>query len=257
MTTINTIEDLVRLLDEKPEWAEALRTRILTRELIELPVKVERFRAEMYEAMAQTNQRVGRVEEQLVIMNQRLDSFTLDTDRRFLDIDRRFEEAAADRREIRIELGGLRSQLNGLRNDIGPIKAAHVRNAVREEVHDIARAVQCTFVRILDREQVYGLLQGQDTVGISGNELTSFRYADLIIEATDSQGALCYLAVEVSFTADSRDTARAVRNAGFLNRFTGRPAFAGVAGVRFDDEISSGVDGVFLYHVHERSLEVD
>ena len=250
MTTINTIEDLVRLLDEKPEWAEALRTRILTRELIELPAKVERFRAEMYEAMAQTNQRVGRVEEQLVIMNQRLDSFILDTDRRF-------EEAAADRREIRVELGGLRSQLNGLRNDIGPIKAAHVRNAVREEVHDIARAVQCTFVRILDREQVYGLLQGQDTGGISGNELTSFRNADLIIEATDNQGALCYLAVEVSFTADSRDTARAVRNAGFLTRFTGRPAFAGVAGVRFDDEISSGVDGAFLYQVHERNLQVD
>ena len=135
--------------------------------------------------------------------------------------------------------------MNGLRNDIGPIKAAHVRNAVREEVHDIARAVQCTFVRILDREQVYGLLQGQDTGGISGNELTSFRNADLIIEATDNQGALCYLAVEVSFTADSRDTARAVRNAGFLTRFTGRPAFAGVAGVRFDDEISSGVDGDF------------
>ena len=257
MTTINTIEDLVRLLDEKPEWAEALRTRILTRELVELPAKVERFRAEMYEAMAQTNQRVGRVEEQLVIMNQRLDSFILDTDRRFLDTDRRFEEAAADRREIRVELDGLRSQLNGLRNDIGPIKAAHVRNAVREEVHDIARAVQCTFVRILDREQVYGLLQGQDTAGISGNELTSFRNADLIIEATDNRGAFCYLAVEVSFTADSRDTARAVRNAGFLTRFTGRPAFAGVAGVRFDDEISSGVDGAFLYQVHERSLQVD
>ena len=236
MTTINTIEDLVRLLDEKPEWAEALRTRILTRELIELPANVERFRAEMYEAMAQTN--------------QRLDNFMLDTDRRF-------EEAAADRREIRVELDGLRSQLNGLRNDIGPIKAAHVRNAVREEVHDIARAVQCTFVRILDREQVYGLLQGQDTAGISGNELTSFRNADLIIEATDNRGAFCYLAVEVSFTADSRDTARAVRNAGFLTRFTGRPAFAGVAGVRFDDEISSGVDGAFLYQVHERSLQVD
>ena len=243
MTTINTIEDLLRLLDEKPEWAEALRARLLTRELIELPVKFDRFQAEMYKFRTEIRQALERT-------NQRLDNFILETDRRF-------EEAAADRREIHIELDGLRSQLNGLRNDVGPIKAAHVRNAAREEVHDIARAVQCTFVRILDREQVYGLLQGQDTGGISGNELTSFRYADLIIEATDSQGALCYLAVEVSFTADSRDTTRAVRNAGFLTRFTGRPAFAGVAGVRFDDEIALGVDGAFLYQVHERSLEVD
>ncbi len=243
MTTINTIEDLVRLLDEKPEWAEALRTRILTRDLIELPAKFDQFQKEMYQFR-------GDMYQALAQTNQRLDNFILDTDRRF-------EEAAADRQLIRDDMNGLRSQLNALRNDIGPIKAAHVRNAAREEVHDIARAVQCAFVRILDREQVYELLQGQDTDGISGNELTSFRYADIIMEVTDSRGELCYLAVEVSFTADARDTARAVRNAGFLTRFTGRPAFAGVAGVRFDDEIASGVDDAFLYQVYERSLEVD
>ena len=37
MTTINNIEDLVRVLDEHPEWLEAVRTRLLTRELLELP----------------------------------------------------------------------------------------------------------------------------------------------------------------------------------------------------------------------------
>ena len=37
MTTINNIEDLVRILDENPEWLEAVRTRLLTRELLELP----------------------------------------------------------------------------------------------------------------------------------------------------------------------------------------------------------------------------
>ena len=243
MTTINTIEDLVRLLDEKPEWAEALRTRILTRDLIELPAKFDHFRSEMYQFRSEMYQAMAQT-------NQRLNDFILDNDRRF-------EEAAVDRQLIRDDVNGLRSQLNGLRNDIGPIKAAHVRNVAREEVHDIARAVQCTFVRILDREQVYELLRGQDTDGISSNELTSFRYADMFIEATDSQGDLCYLAVEVSFTADFRDTARAVRNAGFLTRFTGRPAFAGVAGVRFDDEIASVLDSAFLYQVYERSLEVD
>ena len=254
MTTINTIEDLVRLLDERPDWAEALRARLLTRELLELPGKVEAFRGEMYQALAQTNE---RLDHSIAESDRRFEEAK--TDRQLIrdEMTRGFEAAAADREEIRVELNGLRSQLNGLRNDIGPIKAAHVRNAAREEVRDIARAVQCTFLRILDREQVYDLLQGQDTGGISSNELTSFRYADLVIEATDSQGELCYLAVEISFTADVRDTARADRNAGFLTRFTGRPAFAGVAGVRFDDEIASGVDGVFLYQVHERSLEVD
>ena len=44
-TTINTIEDLVRALDENPEWLEALRTRLLTRELIELPRLFAEFAA--------------------------------------------------------------------------------------------------------------------------------------------------------------------------------------------------------------------
>jgi hypothetical protein len=59
MTTINTIEDLVRLLDEKPEWAEALRSRLQTRELTELPGKFESFRAEMHQAFADLAQTVG------------------------------------------------------------------------------------------------------------------------------------------------------------------------------------------------------
>ena len=44
-TTINTIENLVRVLDENPEWLEALRTRLLTRELIELPRLFAEFAA--------------------------------------------------------------------------------------------------------------------------------------------------------------------------------------------------------------------
>ena len=55
MTTINTIEDLIRLLDENPEWVEALRVRLLTRELIELPQTFAKF-------AAATNERLTRLE---------------------------------------------------------------------------------------------------------------------------------------------------------------------------------------------------
>ena len=43
MTTINTIEDLARLLREQPTWAEALRALILSQDLLDLPAKFERF----------------------------------------------------------------------------------------------------------------------------------------------------------------------------------------------------------------------
>lgn len=53
MTTINTIEDLVRLLDERPEWVEALRVRLLTRELLELPVAFAKL-SETFAKFAET-----------------------------------------------------------------------------------------------------------------------------------------------------------------------------------------------------------
>lgn len=49
MSTINTMEDLIQILDEHPEWLEALRTRILTRELLDLPHNFAMFVAEMRE----------------------------------------------------------------------------------------------------------------------------------------------------------------------------------------------------------------
>jgi hypothetical protein len=52
---INTIEDLIRVLDENPQWVDALRVRLLTRELIELPETFAKF-AEV------VNQRLTRLE---------------------------------------------------------------------------------------------------------------------------------------------------------------------------------------------------
>ncbi len=37
MTTPNTIEDLARILQEQPTWAQALRALILSQELMDLP----------------------------------------------------------------------------------------------------------------------------------------------------------------------------------------------------------------------------
>ena len=52
-TNINDIEDLMRILDENPEWVEALRARLLTRELVELPQKF----AELSQKFAELSQK--------------------------------------------------------------------------------------------------------------------------------------------------------------------------------------------------------
>ena len=219
-TTIATVEDLVRVLDEIPGWLEALRVRLLTRELLELPKTMAEF-------VATTTRRFEEV------------------DRRFEEVDRRFD--AVDRRFDRLE------------SDIGPIKAAHARNAAVREADLIAEESGLAFIRTLSDAEIRDLVQSSDTASISVNHLRSFRLADLILEAHDSSGESCYLAAEISFTANGRDTARAIRNAGLLARFTGRPAYSAVAGLRHDDRIRDRIEAgqVAWYQLDAHALEVD
>ena len=220
MTTINTIEDLLKVLDENPQWVEALRARLLTRELIELPEKFARF-------VEETNR---RFEE----LNQRMDRF-----------DQRMD--------------GFESDLKSLRDSVGILRGAHARNVVVEDAATIAREMGLMRTKTLNREDLWDITDSADTTGIPPNELRSFRRADLIMEATDQDKNPCYIAVEISFTANGRDTTRAIRNAEFLKRFTGKPAYAAVAGLYRDDRIQGIIESeeVFWYQLGPEDLEVE
>ena len=66
-----------------------------------------------------------------------------------------------------------------------------------------------------------------------------------------------YVAAEVSYTVKEWDLTEAVRNAGFLSRFTGKPAHAVVAGVYLDEGIHNRLEseGVFWYELSLQSLD--
>lgn len=211
--TIDTVEDLIRVLDANPVWLEALRARLLTRELLELP--------------------------------QKLAAFAAATERRFEAVDRRFE--AIDRRFEQLLI------------DIAPIKAAHARHAALREADLIAEENGLTFIRLVDGMQLAELARSDAAAGIAANELRSFRRADLIAECRAGTGETCYLAAEISFTANGRDTTRAIRNAALLTRVTGRPARAVVAGLRYDERIRGRLQAgeVAWYQLDPHALGVE
>ena len=231
MTTINNIEDLVELLDKNPRWLDAVRPRVLTRELIELPQTLARFAAGTNERFAEVGQRFDKVEGE---MNERFDK-----------VDQRLDKVEGD--------------ISGLRDDIAPLKGAHVRSAAVREAGLIAGDMGFTLVQTLNPEQVGTLIQSQTAIDISESDLRSFRRADLIMEVTDGDGETCYVAVEISFTANGRDTTRAVRNAEFLTRFTGKRSQAAVAGLRRDDRIEDSIESgeVFWYQLDRSDLEAE
>ena len=156
-------------------------------------------------------------------------------------------------------MGRLEGRMDRLTDDVGVLKGAHARSVAVQQADMIAEDMGLSLVRVLSRDDLRALTPSQGVADIPAGRLRSFRLADLVMEAAGPDGETSFVAVEISFTVNGRDTARAVRNAGFLGRFTGRPARAAVAGRRLDERIRDRLepDGVFWYELSPESLDVE
>ena len=239
MATINTIEDLLRLLDENPEWVEALRARLLTQDLLDLPERFSQFAAEMQDFRAEVNR------------------FVEATNRRFEAIEARQARVENDIKEIRQDVGELSQDMKVVRRDIAVLRGSHAKNAALSSATTIARSMGLRRTKTLSEDDLWDMTDSADTSDIHANVLNSFRRADLVMEATDTEGEVCYIATEVSFTVHRIDISRATRNSRFLTRFTGRPAFAAVAGEYVADDIQDVIDsgGAFWHQLEPSDLE--
>ena len=256
MAAINTIQDLLRLLDENPEWVDALRARLLTQELLELPERFSQFteaadnRFDKLEITLQqfieaTDRRFDAIEASHSRLESTLQQFIAATDRRF-------EENAAQHAQFDADIKVLRS-------DIGVLRGGHTRTTAIRKAAGIARGMSLRRSRNLSMDDLYDMIDSADTSDIHANVLTSFANADLVMETTDAGGEMCYVAAEISYTVHDRDISRASRNSRFLTRFTGRPAFPSVSGERIDDDVQDIIDSgeVYWYQLHPEDLDVE
>ena len=235
MSTINTMEDLIQVLDEHPEWLEALRARLLTRELLDLPHNFAMFVAEMREFKSEMRESI----------KAQMDRFVAATDKRF------------DAVEIRLDSHD--AMLKSITDDMGQLKGAHARSAALEDAAIIARDLGLRRKKNLTREDLLDLIDAVGTADIPLGDLRSFRVADLIMEARAEDGEICYVAVEISYTANGRDTRRAIRNAEFMTRFTGKRSFAVVSGPHRDDRIQDSIESgeVFWHQMMAEQLDAE
>ncbi len=289
MTTFNTVEELMQALDASPHLLEGMRSRLLTRELLELPETVGRLAlridqnaeqlTRLTERVDQLTERVDQLTERVDQLTERVDQLTERVDQLTERVDQLTERmdqltervgqltervgqltetvdrlaASTDQRLQALERGMRRVQ-----DDIGGLRNMMASNAVLKNATAIANSLGLRRTRNLSQDDLLDLVEGQDIADIPRNEWDSFLIADLIMEATgDTQ--TCYVAVEASYTADERDTRRAIRNAGYMTRFTGLPAHAIVVAARTDRRIDEMVETgeVHLYRMPERSLPAE
>ena len=234
MAVFNTIEELVEILDENPQWIEALRARLLTRELMELPEKFAEF-------AEKTDKRFDSLERQLGQFIEEMKKFVETTNLRFEELEQR-----VDRRFNKIDI------------DHGRFRAAHARTATIRHAPGIAADMGFQWTRNLSMHLLLNMVADGDTSGIDPIDLRKFRNADLVIEAVDDQSETHYIAVEISYTADDRDTNRAIMFAEFLKKFTSHKAHAAIAALSIDHRIQNITQSgdVFWYRLEEDDLEV-
>ena len=230
MATINSIEDLVRVLDEHPEWLEAVRTRLLTRELLELPQTVADLAATVHELSSEVKTASAAVKELTNTVN-----------------------------ELANELRATNRRLDRLQDDVGWLKGRIIYDIVRDDAALIAGDMGFVLERILVRADLRRLTEGQDLSDLPRGKVRSFHRADLVMEVVDNAGNPHYIAVEASFTVNGRDSRRALRNAELMTRFTSRPAVAAVAGVRYDWNLKEPVESeqLYWYEIPSEDLETE
>ena len=239
MTVIHTTDDLIHLLNENDEFRQAVRRHVLSDELLQLPERLAKFetRVESFiDEQRQFNKEQRQINERV---DRRLDSIdkTLDEQRQFNKEQRQFND---EQRQFN----------KRMETAIGELRGKVARQVVGVHFLEISDGMGFRFKGLLARQDLGQLIfqrKPAETADIPQNHRRSFVRADLVIEVTDSAGAIHYIAVEASYTADQRDTSRAQRNAALLTRLTGHPAHAAIASVRNVHEIQPLIDDGAVY----------
>ena len=189
--TVDDFGDLLRLLDQHPEWRSELRRHVLTDELLELPALMRQL-GERVDRLAQTQERTA---EQLSALTARVDALV---------------EALED------TVGGLKGE------------ALELRYARRAGAYfsPLARRLQ-----VLDPARLADRLDDAVDAGqLTAGERTAVLQADVVLSGVRREDrSEIYLIVEVSAGIGRHDVERAAQRAGLLAKL-GQPVLPVVAG---------------------------
>ncbi|MCY4364620.1 MAG: hypothetical protein OXE17_00100 [Chloroflexi bacterium] len=206
MATINNMADLVKVLQDNPEWLLTIRGLIISKEIADLPASVEELKATV-ERMSDT-------------LTTRLD-------------------------DVSGTLTTVSGRVNNLTGDDYEGQAAHFgRRRLRDalQVEDLQLMYQ---TRRQGREDLRKLLsQDQAVQRPSKENQDDLEDTDLIfwIYSSDAEGkelVTAHLVAEVSFTIKANDVVRARRRAQILGSCTNLPCLAAVIGTAITPEARS------------------
>jgi prefoldin subunit 5 len=268
--TVSHFHDLMRLLEQHPEWRAELRRQLLTEELLSLPAVVreltQNVRA-LEEALRILTQRVDRLAEQMAHLTQRVDQLAEQMAHLTQRVDRLAEAQARTEEALQIltqrvdrlaeaqarteeALQILTQRVDRLADVGGQLRGSDIERRYRERAHayfddllaDIHVSSPQELADALNRALAAGVLSRQERKDLLD--------ADIIVRGRRWEDqADAYLAVEVSAVVDEGDVERAIRRAGLLNRVTATPTVPVVAGQAITPEAEQLARGLAAWRV--------
>lgn len=149
------------------------------------------------------------------------------------------------------------ARFEGLANDAAEVKGDHAYIMTIQRPEVVAERLGFYYDRVLTAGELVDMTRELPDVIPNDSERESFLNADLVLKVKDKVNMLTnYIAVEISYTGQERDSQRALRNAGFLSQFTGRPAHAAVASVKNDAAMQAHIENAELLWYGIRSSDL-
>lgn len=209
--TIHTIQDLIRILDESPEWKEEIRRQILTDELMNMPAVLSAFIESTNTFIESTNAFI-----------ESTNAFIESANRQFRLFEERFDRLEADVATLRgdnLEMKMHRRILPLISQRLGLRAVRLVQNAfVWSEERLMNPLDEANFADIITDRQYNRILQ-----------------TDAIVRGIDKQnGTPVWAGIEISGGVHENDITRAQATAEILSTVFGEKAVPVVIGYHID-----------------------
>ena len=208
METINNIEDLMRILREKPEWAEAVRNVLLTKALLELPDSQAQFTKDTAESFRLVNARLTTMEGD--IGQLKADVNLLKEGQAELQADMTIVKTTQAR------MGGDLSRLTGQ-----DYESHAARRAPLMLIGLLGAGNAETIATTRRPEQLEAIaLNATGDGSITLDNAIELQSADLVIRTESPPGTTVNILAEISITIQQRDLNRALARAATLEMAT-------------------------------------
>ena len=244
---VEDFQDLIRLLQARPEWRADLRRVVLTDELLALPEQVARLQVEtdrrfhelagqiaaLAEAQRRTEGQVAALSEAQKRTEERVATLTEAQNRiegqvaGLIEAQNRTNEQIAALTRV---VYALTEDVRVLKIDVGDLKGDNLERRYREKAPAyFGRLVRR--MRVLSAEELAGLLEDAVEQGqLTDAEKDEAILTDVVVRGRyQGSGAEVYLVVEVPWGVGVHDVERAVQRAAVLGKL-GIPALPVVAG---------------------------